>query len=148
MPVDRLIEIHDNEPFIQGYLKAVNNRLRQLIQGRDPSIMGKLKLVRTRKTAKWNADPDVILETLSKGTGCVSKTLLQKTDMISASQALKLKLKDAQKKRLQEFVGKSEGSLAIVPWADERPNAFPPTNHFEDQTKVHPSAPDSDFDFL
>lgn len=146
LDVDKLIEIHDNEPFIQGYLKAVNARLRTLIEGRDPSMDGKLKLVRTRKGSKWTVDDDVLVDVLTKGKGCISKKILTRQSVLSAAQALKLKLKDAQKKRLQEYIGKTEGSLAIVPWADERTNAFPPIT-FEDQTKVA-SAQLTDFDFL
>lgn len=143
MGIERLIEVHDNEPFIQGYLKAVNARLRTLLEARDPALMGKLKLIRSRQQNVWTIDQDELLTELTHGKGRILKKDLTKEVVLSAPAALKLKsLKPAQKKRMQEYIKKSEGSLTIVPDSDSRPNAFPALP-FEDGL-MHKT----DFDFL
>lgn len=114
LDVDRLIEVHDNIPFIEGYLKAVSAKIRTMLEARDPALVGKLKLIRSRRTNQWSQDADEVLVLLSTGKGRITKADLTKTVVLSAPQALKLSLKPEQKKRLQEFVTKSEGSLSIV----------------------------------
>lgn len=147
LSVDRLIEVHDNIPFISGYLKAVSERIRMLLEARDPGLAGKLKLVRSHKTNMWIFEGEELATQLMKGTGRILKTDLYKSVIISAPQALKLKsLKPAQKAKIQKFIKKSEGSLSIVPDSDPRSNAFPPVQ-FEDQTKVASEQPE-EFDFL
>lgn len=147
MDVDRLLEVHDNAPFIEGYLKAVAARIRSMLEARDPALEGKLKLVRSRQQNKWDCDAETLLADLTKGKDRITKKMLVTETVVTAPQALKLKsLKPAQKARLQEHITKSEGSLSIVPYADERPNAFPPIV-FEDTTTE--SAPaGAPFDFL
>lgn len=127
MEIEKLLQVHDNIPFIEGYLKAVNARIRALCEARDPRMQGKKKLVRGRSQNKWDADADEIIADLSKGTGKIPKSKLQKLELISAAQALKLKgLKEAQRKKLQSRIKKQAGSMAIVPWSDERENLYPP----------------------
>lgn len=148
LSVDRLIEVHDNIPFISGYLAAVSKRLRILLEARDPELAGKLKLVRSHKTNMWTLEGEELATQLMKGTGRILKADLYKSVVISAPQALKLKsLKPAQKAKLQKFIKKSEGSLSIVPDSDPRANAFPPVM-FEDQTEVASEQPEEEFDFL
>ena len=126
MDIDKLIEVHDQIPFIEGYLKAVSKKIRDLLEARDNRLVGKLKLVRSRQTNKWGIDDDKLLEVLTVGAGKIPKNQLTKQVVISAPQALKLKsLKPAQKARMQELITKSEGSLSIVPWTDGRSNEFP-----------------------
>jgi len=126
LDIDKLLEVHDQIPFIQGYLTAVSKRIRELLEARDPALKGKLKLVRSRQANKWSLPDDELSTELMKGTGRMLKADLFKSVIISAPQALKLKsLKPAQKKKLQEFIVKSEGSLSIVPDSDPRTNAFP-----------------------
>lgn len=147
MTIERLIEVHDNEPFVQGYFKAVDSRLREMMMARDPAMKGKLKLVRSRKGNKWNTDDEALIaDELAKGKGCISKKILTRQTVLTASQALKLNLKDAQKTRLQEYIKQGDGSLTIVPWSDERADAFPPLT-FE---PVAESAPEDtlEYDFL
>ena len=147
MTIERLIEVHDNEPFVQGYFKAVDARLREMMMARDPAMDGRLKLVRSRKGNKWNTDDEALIaDELAKGKGCISKKILTRQTVLTASQALKLNLKDAQKARLQEYIKQGDGSLTIVPWSDERANAFPALT-FEDQSKVA-SAQLINYDFL
>ena len=77
--------------------------------------------------------------------GYIPKKKFVKEVPLTASQMLKLKLNKEQTARVQQFIEKTEGSLTIVPWADERPNAFPPIE-FEDHTaKVASPQP---YDFL
>ena len=146
MSIDKLLEVHDQIPFIEGYLKAVSKRIREMLEARDPALKGKLKLVRANKRNTWSLPDDEIAIELTKGTGRMLKTDLFKSVVISAPHALKLKaLKPAQKKRLQEYIVKSEGSLSIVPDSDPRTNAFP-VLEFE---KVAPEQlSDEGFDFL
>ncbi len=126
MGIDRLIKMHDDIPFIQGYLTAISKRIREMLEARDERLKGKLKLVRSRQTNKWKLEGDELATELMKGTGRILKADLFKSVIISAPQALKLKsLKPAQKKKLQSFIVKSEGSLSIVPDSDPRTNAFP-----------------------
>ena len=146
MDIDRLIEVHDNAPFIQGYLTAISKRIREMLEARDPALKGKLKLVRSRQQNKWSLEGDELATKLMKGTGRILKADLFKSVIISAPQALKLKsLKPAQKKKLQSFIVKSEGSLSIVPDSDPRTNAFPVLEF--DAVKVAPEQPES-YDFL
>ncbi len=128
MDVARLMEVHNNIPFIEGYLKAVSERLRILIEQHHPDVRGRLKIVRSRGRNKWNLDDDTLLiEELTKGTGRLKKGQITKQAVISAPQALKISgLKPAQLKKMQEYIVKGEGSLTIVPFSDPRPDAFPP----------------------
>ncbi len=128
MDVASLVEVHDNIPFIEGYLKAVSAKLRILIEQHHPDVMGRLKIVRSRGQNKWNLDDDtLLLEELTKGTGRLKKGQITKQAVISAPQALKISgLKPAQLKKMQEYIVKGEGSLAIVPFSDPRNDAFPP----------------------
>ena len=142
LDIDKLLEVHDNIPFISGYLTAVTKRVRELLEARDPALAGKLKLVRSRQQNKWSLSDEEVAVELLKGTGRLLKGELYKQVIISAPAALKLKqLKPAQKKKLQSFITKSEGSLSIVPDSDPRANAFP-VLEFE---KVGSAQP---FDFL
>lgn len=138
--VEKLIAIHDNIPFINGYLKAVTQRIRNLIEARDPAMHERLKLVVSRRNTNWAVEDGDVMEALVAGKGrtvkdgYIPKKNFIKEAPLTASQMLKLKLNPAQKARLQELVTKSEGSLTIVPWSDPRDNAFPPIP-FEDQTE-------------
>lgn len=127
LDVARLVAVHDQIPFIEGYLKAVSARLRILIEARDPGVIGKLKLVRSRGTNKWTQEDDtLLLEALTTAPGVIKKSVLTKQAVISAPQALKLQgLKPAQLKKLQSYIVKGEGALAIVPASDPRTDAFP-----------------------
>lgn len=150
LSVDELIQIHDNIPFINGYLKSVSKRIRKLIEARDPRMHERLKLVVSRRNTDYTVDDDKIIEELVAGKGrTVKDGYIPKKKFVSekpltASQMLKLKLNDAQKARLQELITKSEGSLTIVPWSDPRDNAFP-LIPFEDQEKVASEQPLYDF---
>ena len=132
MDIERLVTVHDNIPFINSYLKSVTKRLHQLLQDRDPRLHGQLKLVRTRKATQYNVDENTVITNLVAGRGrtvkdgYIPKKKFVKEVPLSAAQMLKLNLNKAQKSRLQEYVSKSAGSLSIVPWSDERENAFPP----------------------
>ena len=143
LDIEKLIAIHDNIPFINGYLKAVTERLGELIKARDPALDGKLKMVRTRKQSKYSVSDGDVIKYLATGKnrtvkdGFIPRKTFAKEVPLSASQILKLKLNKQQRERVEEIVYKSEGSLSIVPWEDERANAFPPIP-FESQ----------DFDFL
>ena len=148
LDIDQLIEVHDNIPFIEGYLKAVSAKIRTLLEARDERLVGKLKLIRSRKTNMWNKDDDEILEELTKGKGRISKNDITKNVLLTAPQALKLKsLKDPQKAKLQSFITKSQGSLSIVPDSDPRANEFP-VLHFEVQDPIAPEGQSENFDFL
>ena len=145
LDVDRLVNIHDNIPFISGYLKAVTESLRALLIARDDRLTGKLKLVISNRTNMWDGDDDEILESLTKGPGRILKKDLVKESLVTAPQALKLsKLKPKQKARLQEHIKKGEGGLTIVPDSDPRANVFP-SMPFEEAGKVASAQP---FDFL
>ena len=142
----QLVEIHDNEPFISGYLKAVDKAIRQLLEQRDPEISGQLKLVRSRRVNQWSKAEKDLVEQLNKGRHRIPKKLLLQEKIISAPQALKLKtLKPEQVKRLNEVISKSEGSLTIVPVTDPRDNAFPPIAFEPVEPLALPVNPDYDF---
>ena len=143
LDIDKLLEVHDQIPFIEGYLKAVSAKIRSMLEARDNRLVGKLKLVRSRQTNKWDRDDTEILEELTTGKGKINKSDLTKTVVLTAPAALKLKLKPAQKARLQEHITKSEGSLSIVPWQDGRSNEFP-----ELPFEPSPGAVDEGYDFL
>jgi len=125
--VAKLLEVHDQIPFIEGYLKAVSARLRTLIEARDPQVIAVLKLVRTRGRNKWSQDDNtLLLEELTKGTGRLKKGQITTLKVLSAPQALKIQgLKPAQLKKLQSYIIKGEGALGIVPLSDPRSDAFP-----------------------
>ncbi len=147
LDIDKLLEVHDNIPFIEGYLKAVAKKIREMLEARDERLKGILKLVRSRQQNKWSLEDDELAIELMKGTGRMLKADLFKSVVISAPQALKLKtLKPAQKKKLQSFIVKSEGSLSIVPDSDPRTNAFP-VLVFEDKSAPGGGS-DEGFDFL
>lgn len=152
--LEKLIEIHDNTPFINGYLESVGERIRKLLEARDPRLDGRLKLVVSRRTTSYSVDENEVIEALAAGKGrtvsdgYIPRKKFVKEAPLTASQMLKLKLNDAQKARLQELVKKSEGSLTIVPWSDTRDNANPAIP-FEDQTgKVASEQPSGEYDFL
>ena len=140
-----LLQVHDQIPFINGYLKAVSERIRKLLEQRDPRLHGRLKLVVSRRTTKWSESDHVVVDALVAGKGrtvkdgYIPRKTLVKESPLSAAQALKLKLNKAQKERLQELISKTEGGLSIVPWSDPRDNAAPPIP-FE--------AADKQYDFL
>ena len=68
----------------------------------------------------------MLLEELTKGTGRLKKGQITTLQVLSAPNALKIQgLKPAQLKKLQSFIIKGEGSLAIVPVSDPRTDAFP-----------------------
>jgi hypothetical protein len=144
---NELIEIHDQIPFIEGYFKAVSKRLRDMLEARDPEMVGKLKLVRSRQQNKWTLEDEELLKALTTGTGRVNKGEITKLSVISAPQALKLKsLKPAQKTKIQDLIKKSDGSLSIVPDSDPRANCFPPLT-FEAVVEVALEQPEA-YDFL
>ncbi len=146
LDIDRLIGIHDNIPFISGYLKSVTGRIHDLLKTRDSRLSGRLKLVVSQRASMWDGDADEIVLELVKGRGKIPKRELVKESVITAAQALKLsKLKPAQKARLKERIKKGEGSLAIVPFSDPRADAFPVDLPFE---KVASTQPSEKFDFL
>jgi len=123
--VEQLVAIVENAPFVTGWLKAVNDRVRQMLEDRE-EVPG-LKLVRGRQMNKWSMPDDEILDQLSKGKGHIPKKDLQAMKLITAPAMLKNKaLKPAQKKRMQEYIKKSEGTLSIASESDERPNAMTP----------------------
>jgi len=125
LDVDQLVAIVAAGPFITGWLKAVNDRVRKMLEDRE-DVPG-LKLVRGRRMNKWSLPDDEILDQLSKGKGHIPKKDLQAMKLITAPAMLKNKaLKPAQKKRMQEYIKKSEGTLSIASEADERPNAMTP----------------------
>lgn len=153
MEIEKLIQIHDNAPFISAFLKSVDQRLRTLIEDRDPALDGRLKLVVSRRNTKYNKDESEIIADMVAGKGktvkdgYIPRNKFVKESCLSASQALKLKLNDAQQARLQQHIVKSDGSLTIVPWSDPRDNAFP-AMPFEDQTKVESAQLSGAYDFL
>jgi hypothetical protein len=121
----QLLDIHDHEPFISGYLKSVNELIRRRLEQRDPETMQHLKLVRSRHQNIWK-DEETMLAELTKGSNRILKKHLVKEVALSAPQALKIPgLKKAQKERLEEHIKKSEGSISIVPRTDPREDAFP-----------------------
>lgn len=130
--VEKLIQVHDQIPFINGYLKSVSDRIRRLLEARDPRLNNRLKLVVARRTNTWAEDENKIIEDLVAGKGrstkdgYIPRKTLVREKPITAAQALKLKLNPAQKARLQGLVSKSDGGLSIVPWSDPRDNAAPP----------------------
>jgi hypothetical protein len=147
MDIDELIEVHDNEAFILGYLKAVGQQLRTLLEARDPRLKGKLKLVRSRRTNKWNMDQDDLLAELTVGKDRVPKKDLVVENVISAPVALKLSALSAkQKARMQTYITKSEGTLSIVPDGDPRDNEFPVLTFEVVDSLVDET--DTSFDFL
>ena len=136
LDIARLVQIQDNAPFVTGYLSAVAERLRDLLEAREPQLDGVLKLVRSRKLSKWNQDDEDLIKGLTAGKNRVPKKLLVRETVITPVQAMKLTgLKPAQVLRLNECISKSEGSLTIVPFTDERDNAFP-LLPFESQDEV------------
>ena len=147
--VAKLLQVHDQIPFIEGYLKAVSTRLRTLIEARDPQVVGRLKLVRSRGLNKWSQeDNTLLLDELTKGTGRLKKGQITTLKVLSAPQALKVQgLKPAQLKKLQSFVIKGEGALAIVPISDPRTDAFPamPFEATEEVASTQLSEPDYDW---
>jgi hypothetical protein len=146
---EQLMEMHDQIPFIEGYLKAVSARIRVLIEARDPEVIGRFKLVRARGNNKWSQDDDtLLLKELTTAPGVVKKSQITKTVVISAPQAMKLSgLKPAQLKKIQSLVVKGEGSLAIVPVSDPRTDAFPPMP-FEAAEVEAPQLPEPAYDWL
>ena len=139
LDVNALIEMHDKIPFISSYLKSITERLHWLLENRDPRLHERLKLVVTRRNTVYTEDEDAVIAGLIAGRGrtvkdgFIPKKKFVKEVPLSAAQMLKLNLNKAQKTRLQEFITKSSGSLSIVPWTDERENAFPPLP-FENQS--------------
>ena len=145
MDVDRLVDIFDKTPLINGYLKSVADRIKTLLKERDKRLEGKLKLVRCGGANAWNTDEETILAEITKGSDRILKKHLVKERMLTAPAALKIsKLKPAQKERLQKYISKGEGSLSVVPDSDPRDNALPDIP-FETTEKV---ASEQHFDFL
>lgn len=145
LDIARLVQIQDNAPFVTGYLSAVSERIRTLLEARDPQLDGILKLVRSRKLSKWNKDDADLIAGLTAGKNRIPKKMLVKEGVITPSQAMLLTgLKPAQVLRLNEYISKTEGSLTIVPFSDNRTNEFPQLP-FEDQEKV---VSGQHFDFL
>jgi len=131
LTVEQLASIVENAPFITGWLKAVNDRVRSMLENHE-AVPG-LKLVRGRRMNKWSLPDAEILEQLSKGKGHIPKKDLQQMKLLSAPNMLKNKsLKPAQKERMQAVIIKSEGTLSIAAESDERPNAITPIV-FEEQ---------------
>ncbi len=125
LTIEKMVEINEAAPLITGWLKAIEAHLKDQLKGRKP-VPG-YKLVKSGQCNSWSKPDTDILDELSKGKGRITKSQLTVDKVISAPQALKLKdLSDVQRKRLQSYVVKSEGSLAMVPVSDGRPDAFPP----------------------
>jgi len=127
LTVEQLASIVENAPFITGWLKSVNDRVRKMLENHE-AVPG-LKLVRGRRMNKWNMDDAVLIAHLCKagGKGKILQADLVESKPISAARALKLKnFNVQQKKRMQECISKSEGTLSIAPESDERPNAIAP----------------------
>jgi len=125
LDLDKLAEIIEAAPLITGWLKAVEKYASDRLKNRE-EVPG-YKLVRSGGRNSWVKDTDVILEEISKGANRIPKKLLTKEVVITAPQALKLPdLSDKQRARMQALIGKSEGSLSLVPVTDKRDDAFPP----------------------
>lgn len=125
MSIDKLVAVIEATPLITGWLKAVNEYGMTRCKNRE-EVPG-YKAVRSGGRNSWVKPVDEILEEISKGAGMIPKKLLTKQTVITAPQALKLPdLSDKQRKRMQALIGKSEGSLALVPVTDKRDDAFPP----------------------
>jgi len=125
MDIGKLVAIIEATPLITGWLKAVNEYGMTRCKNREE--MPGYKAVRSGGRNSWVKPVDKILEEISKGAGMIPKKLLTKQVVITAPQALKLPdLSDKQRARMQALIGKSEGSLALVPVTDKRDDAFPP----------------------
>lgn len=124
IPLEKIIEIIEAAPLIEGWLKAVKAHAVDMLKNREP--VGDYKLVRTNGRNGWTLPQDELVEEITKGKGRILKNQLMKEVVVSAPQMLKAKgLSPAQKKRLGDYIVKSEGSLAMVPSTDKRSNAFP-----------------------
>ena len=132
IPMEKLVEIIEAAPLITGWLKSVEAYARHRLENREP-VEG-YKLVRSGQRNKYIDDDEVVITELTKGKGRIPRKMLMVEKLKTAPQMLKSKdLSDTQRKKLQNVICKSEGSLALVPVTDRRDDAFPPLP-FKDET--------------